>query len=320
MVKSLLDLAKTLEAEKLAKNDVIALEHFQRKPEGRGFYAVAEILWRTQHAEEAIQLLTLGLERHPHYSVARVFLAQIFFQRRFAKEAWSVLEASPSPLRTNLTAQILKLKICVMMGQELAAKTLCRELAGHDFQDTEAQIILQQIGVKSFAQLRRDYAEHLKWPLSSLADKRLEGAQREAPPLHLQSQEPILANADFRDRVARGFFSSPISEIFVKASHRQNPEETQLDDLTRARLLRRQGLYQKAYDIYERLVYSSPSNELLRREFHDIRELRDTQKLVDQKLDPALADAMEKVQGIDRQITILQSLLRRLDTYESVSP
>ena len=61
MVSSLLDLAKTLEAEKLSKNDGIALEHFQRKPEGRGFFAVAEILWRTQHHEEAIQLLTLEL-------------------------------------------------------------------------------------------------------------------------------------------------------------------------------------------------------------------------------------------------------------------
>jgi tetratricopeptide (TPR) repeat protein len=320
MISPLLDLAKTLESEKLSKTDLIALEHFQRKPEGRGFYAVAEILWRTQHAEEAIQLLNLGLERHPHYSVARVFLAQIFFQKRFAKEAWTTLEGSPTPLRTNLTAQILKLKICVIMGQELSARTLCRELSGHDFQDSEAQTLMQQMGIKPFSQLRREYAEHLQWPLSSLVDKRLEGAQKEIPTQHLQSQEPILASSDFRDRVARGFFASPISEIFQKVYQRQSVDDTHLDDLTRARLMRRQGLYQKAYDIYERLVYTSPSNELLRREFHDIRELRDNQKLVDQKLDPALADAMERVQGIDRQIAILQTLLRRLDSHDTASP
>ncbi|MFY7929690.1 MAG: tetratricopeptide repeat protein, partial [Oligoflexus sp.] len=103
------DLQLSIELNKLSKPEQIALDHFKKKPEGRGFFAVAEILIRHERIEEAIQLLTEGLERHPHYSVARVYLSQLLFRKHFYREAWDALEASPSSLRTNLTAQILRL-------------------------------------------------------------------------------------------------------------------------------------------------------------------------------------------------------------------
>jgi tetratricopeptide (TPR) repeat protein len=312
------DLQLSIELNKLSKPEQIALDHFKKKPEGRGFFAVAEILIRHERIEEAIQLLTEGLERHPHYSVARVYLSQLLFRKHFYREAWDALEASPSSLRTNLTAQILRLKLCVMLGFESQARSLCRELGALEFQDPEARMIIEKVQIKPFAQLRRDYAEHLKWPGLAPEAPRAGVAQEAVDTSVKEIQEQALASADFKERVAKGFFASPVTEIFVKRTPHAALDQASVDDLTRARLLRRQGLYQKAFDIYERLVYSSPGNELLRREFAEIRELRDTQREIDQRLDPDLAEAMEKVRAIDRRIRILTQVLGQLDAYEPV--
>lgn len=328
------DVIKSLETVGLGRSEQITVDHYRKKPEGRGFFAVAEILAKYQRLDEAIQLLMHGLERHPHYSVARVYLAFLLFNRQLFREAWTVLEGSPSSLRSNLTAQVLRLKLCVVLNFESAARTLCRELQTQEFQDPEAQIIIKQIDLKSFAQLRENYAQHLGWSLNgippttnstpphSVAPQTLDASRgegrselRAAEPANW-SQDTLADNAEFRRRVATGFFSSPLGELFVKSSN-QSVAPDSLDELTRARLFRRQGVYQKAFDIYERLVYSSPGNELLRREFGEIRELRDAQKEIDQKLDPELAKALERVRTIDKQIQILNLLMERLNEYEA---
>lgn len=325
------DFIKDLESIGLARSEQIAIDHFKKKPDGRGFFAVAEILAKYQRTDEAIQLLMLGLERHPHYSVARVYLTFLLFNSQLFREAWTVLEASPASLRGNLTAQVLRLKLCVVLNFEAQARALCRELQTQEFQDPEAQIIIKQIDMKPFAQLRDNYAQHLGWNLSPLPTSQppapLGGEVKRPEPAPVASstpaprsaaQEPLIDNVEFRHRVAAGFFSSPLGELFVKnPASALSPDS--LDELTRARLLRRQGVYQKAFDIYERLVYSSPGNELLRREFSEIRELRDAQKEIDQKLDPELAKALERVRAIDKQIHLLNHLMERLDEYEAAS-
>ncbi len=337
----LIEAIRSLEATGLGRTEQIAVDHFKKKPDGRGFFAVAEILAKYQRVDEAIQLLMQGLERHPHYSVARVYLAFLLFNRQFFREAWTVLESTPASLRTNLTAQVLRLKLCVVLNFETQARGLARELANQEFQDSEAQIIIKQIDIKSFVQLREDYAQHLGWPVLQAQDSG--SAPRSAPPSEIEyahakpvaetqpapssipsswagglAKESLNDNADFRRRVAGGFFSSPLVELFVKNQGNQ-ADPGSLDELTRARLMRRQGLYQKAFDIYERLVYSSPGNELLRREFGEIRDLRDAQKEIDQKLDPELVKAMDRVRAIDKQIQVLHQLMGRLNEYEAAS-
>ncbi len=296
---------------KLTKSEHLALEHFRKKPDGRGFFAVAEIMVRHQRIEEAIQILMQGLERHPNYSVARVFLSQLFFRKHFFREAWNCLEASPSSLRTNLTAQILRLKLCVVLNFESQAGSLARELAVQEFQDPEARIVIDHINIKSFSILRRDYAEYLGWDGINQQQKQQSHRMTETA-LKAKSQEDELAQEHFQERVAKGFFSSPVQEIFVKrAAPDLKPGD--LDELTRARLARRQGLYQSSCEIYERLAYAAPGNELLRREFAEIKELRDAQKEIDRQMDPKMADAMDKVRAIDKKITALQHLLQNLD-------
>jgi tetratricopeptide (TPR) repeat protein len=300
-----------LDPGKLAKSEQVALDHFRKKPDGRGFFAVGEILVRHQRIEEAIQVLMQGLERHPNYSVARVFLAQLFFRKHFFREAWNCLDASPSSLRTNLTSQILRLKLCVVLNFESQARSLVRELSVQEFQDGEARIVIDHINIKSFPILRRDYAEYLGWDGISLQQKPQPQRRMEVA-LKSKSQDDELAQEYFQERVAKGFFSSPVQEIFVKRAA-PDMKMGELDELTRARLARRQGLYQTAFETYERLAYAAPGNELLRREFVEIRELRDAQKEIDRQTDPKMADAMDKVRTIDKKIAILNHLMQNIE-------
>jgi tetratricopeptide (TPR) repeat protein len=306
-----IDHLAALDPGKLAKSEQVALDHFRKKPDGRGFFAVGEILVRHHRIEEAIQVLMQGLERHPNYSVARVFLAQLFFKKHFFRESWNCLEASPSSLRTNLTAQILRLKLCVVLNFESQARSLARELAVQEFQDGEARIVIDHINIKTFAMLRRDYAEYLGW--DGINQQQKQQIQRSTEvALKSKSQEDELAQENFQERVAKGFFSSPVQEIFVKRTA-PDLKPGDLDELTRARLARRQGFYQTAFEIYEKLAYAAPGNELLRREFAEVRELRDAQKEIDRQTDPKMADAMDKVRTIDKKIAVLNHLLQNLE-------
>ena len=313
-----LDPQYILDKKPLSKSEQIAVEHYKKKPDGRGFFSVAEIMAKHQQIEEAIQLLAYGLERHPSYSVARVYLGHLLFRRHNFIEAWEILERSPVPLKTNLTAQLLKLKLAVLLARSNEAMELVHELSQQDFQESETQIIIQQMAVKPFAQVRRDYADFLKVPLNILPeDKTAEPVipvyKSVATFLKAANREEEEAQASFRDRVAKGFFASPIQSLFTKPVAAPHPEQNDLDDLTRARLLRRQGLYVRAAELYQALVRVAPNNELLRREYNEICDLRDTQKEIDLRTSPEIVESMEKVRKIDDKLRLLNDLLSRLD-------
>ena len=314
------DLQLILESKNLSKSEQIAIEHFKKKPDGRGFFSVAEIMAKHQQWEEAIQFLSRGLERHPSYSVARVFLGHLFFKRQHFHEAWATLETSPIPLKGNLTAQILKLKLAILLGMPAEAGELIKELKQQDFQESEVKVIIDQMDVKPFEQVRSDFADFLKVPIHILPHEK--SSERESEPVPLPPSESFLtvasrdkeqAESSFRTRVAKGFFASPIHSLFSRPVTRPAPDESELDELTRARLMRRQGMYQKASEIYQRLVHEVPENELLRREYAEIRDLRDTQKEIDQRSSPELVESMEKVRMIDFKLRLLNDLLSSLD-------
>ena len=313
-----LDPQSILEKKQLSKSEQIAVDHYKKKPDGRGFFSVAEIMAKHQEWDEAIQVLVFGLERHPSYSVARVFLGHLLFRRHNFVEAYNALDKSPTSLKTNLTAQLLRLKLSVLLGKEREALEIVKELSSQDFQESEALLIIEQLDIKPFAQVRRDFADFLKvsfkiLPQDRQADVELPTFRTADNFLKATTREEEEAQASFRERVAKGFFASPIHSIFSKPLVTLPPDQTDIDQLTRARLLRRQGLYQKASEILQRLVLEAPNNELLRREYSEICDLRETQKEIDKRVSPEIVESMEKVRKIDAKIRALNDLLSRLD-------
>jgi tetratricopeptide (TPR) repeat protein len=313
-----LDPQHILDKKHLSKSEQIAVEHYKKKPDGRGFFAVAEIMAKHQQWDEAIQLLSFGLERHPSYSVARVFLSHLLFRRHNFVEAWGCLDKSPTSLKANLTAQLLRLKLSILLGKSTEARELVKELSQQDFQESETLVIIEQMDIKPFSQVRRDYADFLKIPFHVLPqDKPLESDHSAYKSvdnfLKAANRDEEEAQASFRERVAKGFFASSIQGLFSKPITVHGPDQSDLDELTRARLLRRQGLYLKASEIYQRLVHESPGNELIRREYNEICDLRETQKEIDKRMSPEIVESMEKVRKIDSRLRLLNDLLNRLD-------
>ncbi|MBC7660511.1 MAG: hypothetical protein H7249_12505 [Chitinophagaceae bacterium] len=317
-----LDPQNLLENKNLSKSEQIALDHYKKKPDGRGFFSVAEIMAKHAQWDEAIQLLSYGLERHPSYSVARVFLSHLLFRRHHFIEAWTNLETSPTSLKTNLTAQLLRLKLSVLLAKQQDATDLVKELSLQDFHESETRLIIEQMDIKPFSQVRRDYADYLKIPFHLLPQDKQNEEETTVSSykvvenfLKAHNRQEEEAQASFRERVAKGFFASPIHSLFAKPLTTLHPDQIDLDDLTRARLLRRQGLYQNAADLYQRLVLEAPSNDLLRREYNEICDLRDTQKEIDKRISPEIVESMEKVRKIDDRLRLLNVLMNRLENY-----
>ncbi|MES2743887.1 MAG: hypothetical protein V4655_00610 [Bdellovibrionota bacterium] len=317
-----------LDKRPLTKSEQIAYDHFKKNPGGRGFFSVAEIMARHQDLDEAIQLLVKGLERHPSYSVARVYLSSLYLKRGNLSEAWDNLEQSPLPLRGNLTAQIIRLKLSLLLGRKIETLELAKDLKSQDFQDLEVQTILTQLEIQTFPEVRRDFAEHMKIAFKDLPDG--DGANKKSADAHFlfetrpsqlksdaSAPSDLTLQANFRERVAKGFFQAPIHNLFQKSapSGAHNPDD--FDTLTWARLLRRQGLYVNAADIYQRLVLETPSNELLRREYAEICELRDTQKKIDQSVNPEVVMTLEKVRKLDDKLRLLNELLSSVDRVQN---
>lgn len=315
----------------LSKSEQIAVDHFKKNPGGRGFFSVAEIMARHQEWDEAIQLLSFGLERHPSYSVARVYLSQLLLKRVHLREAWETLDNSPLPLRGNLTAQLLRFKLALLLGKNDEVLELAKDLSSQEFQDSEVHLIVTQLEIKPFDQVRRDFSDILKIPYIDLpqlqkspappapspshnSDASASGSASTEPAFKLKSRSELEAESSFRERVAKGFFATPIQSLFQKPV---TASEAEMDPLTWARLLRRQGLYVKAAEVYQKLVHETPSNDLLKREYSEICELRDAQKKIDQRISPEVVLTMEKVRKIDERIRLMNELLNGLDRMQN---
>lgn len=329
----------------LSRTEREAVRRFDQDPEGRSFLPVADILRAHRLADEALELLTQGVERHPQFTVARVVLARELLQKGLVESAWRTLADSPVSLKDNLLAQKLRFRLAVLMDDESSARQAVALLHNNQGLDLEGRRLYEMLEVEGFSGARqrlineiRGRGGELSLPVSPAhgaslaamaggeahADEPGEAVHGiDAPPrrgagqgLEAGAQGGPLDDELWKSEESlRGFHVVPLEEIFRPDATNpvaQGQDGVELDSTTLADIFVKQGHYAKALSVYRRMLQLSPNSDLLRRQVAEVARLAKEQREVDLTVDPGLVDRMETVGILDRQIRYLNDLLGRL--------
>ncbi len=145
----------------LGENERRPVQRYLANPKSRAFHPAAEVLDTQGYHEEAIELLTAGLVRHPSFTVARVSLAGKLYCRGLAHQAWQALGDSPAPLSGNVMAQRLLYRLALLLDLGAAARATYHHMIAENILDTETRQLHGLFQVGGIALGRQHVTEQL---------------------------------------------------------------------------------------------------------------------------------------------------------------
>jgi len=331
----------------LSKSESDVVRRFEAEPEGRSFLPLADILRAHRLTDEALEILTQGVERHPNFSVARVVLSRELLQKGMIEAAWRVLQESPTSLRSNVMAQKLRFKLALLLSLDHEANSLIQYLQLEQLHDRDTKRLADLAVGKSLAKAREKLLEELRErgvtpllpPLGQEASTQersdQEGQSLDAANAQLvSSANPTLDDGEKDTTLPKGvsdyldaavfiqndslsaFHVTALTEIFrpenAAAPELKGAGGVELDSTTLAEIYAGQGHYGKALEMYRRILRVAPQNDLVKRRVAELARLEREQRTADLTIDPTLVDLMESVEIIDRQIKFYNDLLTRL--------
>ncbi len=313
----------------LSASEKELVQRFRDNPHSRSFLAVAEILIRHRSYHQAGFLLQQGIGAHPAYSVARIVLAELFYQQGLFDEAWRVLDESPVSLRNNKSAQIISFKLALARGDADYLAVLSQDMQARNQFDPYTHDWMRRLESENFIDLQVEYLDSLKakglsfdasyYPSQSDKQASIGQVDRDSNTLSDESDEFSQVPEVRREQRIEGFFVVPVKEIFLhrRSEGRDSPDPSRMDPMTLARVYKRQGHLEKAMEVIRRLLYMAPNNELLKKEVAELEALREEQKRKERDYDPELADRLDAARDIDKKIATLNDLLEVLENHDT---
>jgi tetratricopeptide (TPR) repeat protein len=234
----------------------------QKEPGSRLFVPLAEEYVKAGMLEEAVQVLTDGLKKHPDFLVARVTLGKIYFQQGKFAEARQELEAVVTVSPDNLVA-LRKLAVLYRQDKLLdKARHCCELLLAANPKDAEIQQLLQELNPSqpkegqvemsvtaptldvsrgSVAEQAMELTNDLPKPTADLSQTAESVPSQPAPP-----SEPV-ASATSQKTTSKPDAGEDAPEELVSP--------------TLAQLYLRQGHYDQAVRVYDELLRREPNND-----------------------------------------------------------
>lgn len=199
--------------------------------------------------DRAIDILTRGLEKSPHYLTARIILAACFTQKG---EFGTALEEYQRILREDpfhIAAVKRMGKLLITMGQSAQAREFIERYLDEVPGDVE---------------MRRLYTS-LDDEIRNVLDTRDEGEYRgesgEEKPEEGQKEQPMTR----KEEVGREEAGEAKERIRARENSAAPREEELIATMTLAELYASQGFLEKAIEIYQKVLSREPSNELAKK-------------------------------------------------------
>ncbi len=322
-----------IEGERLSRSESSIVKKFSQDPEGKYFLQFSDVLKSHGKTNESLELLIEGVGRHPSFSVARVLLSKNLLEKGLIDEAWQNLEESPVSLDTNKLAQKLKIKLSILLGLE----DICRNLLFEQKPSSDSEVISikQDIVNLGFDTARIKLIESLELDKefilknftpskvkklhqsdSSISSESTQGSDKsDQDDIEISPTQQSTNNSD--PATFNNFRLSNLSNAFTDeadTSLNQNFASSSLSSMTLASIYARQGHYGKALGIYRQLLLEKPHSKVLQEKIEELSRLDQKQAISDIGVDPELADELERMKEIDYKISILNSLMSKLDS------
>jgi len=311
----------------LSRTEQEVVKRFLADPGGRGFLPVADVLRSHRLIEESLELLTHGVQSHPHFAVARVVLARELYQRGMLLASWKLLEESPVSLYDNVLAQKLILKMALAFGDEKTASAAVQSLTllqGFDAETRRLSDLLESSGIRATRDAWREELSRKGIELPNITDEQAGASSSvgsQPKPKPSRGSRFVLEyelDQNLRNELANYHVMS-LREVFsvdpaskTQASTPLDGKPLELDSTTLAEIYAKQGHYTKALGIYRRLLRLAPHNDLLRLKVSELARLEKQQRSDDLEADPVLYDRMEVTEILDRQVRFFNHMLDKL--------
>lgn len=108
----------------LSRDEEKIIAAYEQDPDGVGFLPMAQLLYRLDHKDEAIEILLAGLATHPRHHVARVVVVQYLWEKGLFVMAHRLLSETPrEALEGNALALELSFKLALVLEDERGART-----------------------------------------------------------------------------------------------------------------------------------------------------------------------------------------------------
>lgn len=302
---------------KLSKSESLTVKKFKQDPEGKYFLQFAQLLKSHGKSNESLELLLQGVSAHPSFSVARVVLSKLLLEKGLIEESWQNLQESPVSLDSNRLAQTIKIKLATLLGMEDTLKALIFEKSCSN--EPEVQRIKQDIINLGFDTARSELISRLhldpdlilkSYPSSSSKESSFSSNESS---LNFSSVEPP---RDFNSKPnLNSFRVSNLKNAFLDLSDEDSSNfvASSLSSMTLASIYTSQGHYSKALSIYRKLLESKPYSKVLTAKIKELSKLDKKQKVEDVGIDPVIADKLEYAKVIDYKISVLNSLMSKLN-------
>jgi tetratricopeptide (TPR) repeat protein len=270
-------------ADELLPNIARLSEVLQKDPGSRLFYPLAEEYVKNNMLEEAVQVLTEGLKRHPEMLSARVTLGKVHFEQGNLNDARKEFEEVLTAHPDNLMA-LKKLSVIYRrQGATDQAKRCAEALLAANPKDAEAAQLLQEFnaaaakkagGAIDLSPLDPPASPSAAAPPSGVRVVTIEDEAEEAPPAPPGKLPAALAPSHEPAAPAISPSAPPAvaSETSPPAAPATRTPQTTDDDApeeelvspTLAQLYLRQGHYEQAVRVYDELLRREPQNDTYR--------------------------------------------------------
>lgn len=315
-----------LKSLELSRTEFEIVKRFEADPNGRSFLPVADILRSYRFIDESLELLVSGVVRHPTFTVARIVLVRELLQKGLVVEAWQTLEEAKTSLRDNVLAQKLRFKLATLLGYDSIARSTLRHLKLNQMTDGEIDRIGEILEISGLSVTRERMMQEMKnrgIALTLPAEAEVQGVKsdghRQENSMPADSSAPYVQAHGYDDQVLTrfgGFQVVALGEVFHEGSNTAVTNlgypGIELDSTTLASIYENQGHYDRAIEVYRRLLRMTPSNELIKTKLSELASKKQRQRTDDLAIDPQVADSMEQIEVIDIQMKFYRDLLTRI--------
>lgn len=269
-------------------------EKVNKDPNSKLFILLAEEYKKAGMFDEAINVLTEGIEKQPSYMSARVSLGKIYLERGMLDEARTEFEKVVHTIPENLYAH-----------KKLAE--IYRDLGERDRAEEEFKAVLKLNPID-------------EWALTSLADiEKVYQLQPEA-----QAIEKVEEKPKAEQELAIGIEEEELSEISLSEEplQKESLPSTPLLSLADADAYIFQGKYIAAIDIYKKLLSIEPNNMQVMQRIEELKALlkllgEDKEALITRvdSLLNSIKNSKNKEALIERLDSLLNGIKKRRDEF-----
>ncbi len=299
----------------LAGEELESFKRFQSNPNSKSFLPVSEILCRYQLKTEAIELLLLGVERHPDFGLGRVALAREMYDQGMLTNAWHQISHESVDIHTNFQASLLYLRLALVHDEQILAENAFQKMEKSISSHIKIKSVMDKLLISGLDSVKKMLLDDFKKRKVKVLLMKL--------PSHGNTQSKVSTEKDISSQqkpdfsYAKNFYQVHLSEIFNPYEKtRRDPKDSEflgLDSLTMASIYEKQGHYRKAIDIYGRLLKNYPESGLILQKLKQAKKT--AAELVGEpvEIDEEIADQMESMEVVDQQINFYKDLLNNVD-------